>query len=102
VPAVNPRGHPACHRRCALYETFPVAETRSILALRGRLDFRIPPGHWTWLNQAEIELTTFERSCLSQRVDNQEMLQLRAATLATECAVGDGRFATAAAPAIRA
>ncbi len=69
------------HTAGALYETFPPAEARRILA---RLELHYTPKHGSWLNQAEIELAIFERGCLSRRVGDQEILRRRVAALETE------------------
>jgi hypothetical protein len=39
----------------ALYETFPPKQARHILA---RLEFHPTPKHASWLNQAEIEISS--------------------------------------------
>jgi len=69
------------HTAGALYETFPPAEARRILA---RLELHYTPKHGSWLNQAEIELAIFERGRLSRRVGDQELLRRRVAALETE------------------
>ena len=69
------------HIAGALYETFPPAEARRILAC---LEFHYTPKHGSWLNQAEIELAIFERGCLSRRVGDQETLRHRVAALEAE------------------
>src|SRR3712207_5395212 len=60
----------------ALYETFPPAEPRRLLA---RLELHYTPAHGSWLNMAEIELSALSWQCLDRRIPD-------AATLAREVA----------------
>jgi hypothetical protein len=69
------------HTAGALYETFPPAQARAIL---DRLEFHPTPKHGSWLNQAEIEISVFERGCLSRPVGDRETLERRVATLEAE------------------
>ncbi len=62
------------HVGSALYETFPPAEARRLLA---RLELHSTPAHGSWLNMAEIELSVLSRQCLDRRIPD-------AATLARE------------------
>ena len=59
------------HRVASLYETFPPAEARRIAK---RLEFHYTPKHGSWLNMAEIEFSVFSRSCLRQRIPDEESL----------------------------
>ena len=59
------------HRTASLYETFPPAEARRIAK---RLEFHYTPKHGSWLNMAEIEFSIFSRSCLRQRLPDEESL----------------------------
>ena len=59
------------HRKASLYQTFPAAEARRIAK---RLEFHDTPKHGRWLNMAEIEFSVFSRSCLSQRLPDEESL----------------------------
>ena len=59
------------HRVASLYETFPPAEARRIAQ---RLEFHYTPKHGSWLNMAEIEFSVFSRSCLRQRLPDEESL----------------------------
>jgi DDE superfamily endonuclease len=81
------------HTAGALYETFPPQQAREIL---DRLDFHPTPKHGSWLNQAEIEISVFERGCLSRPVGDRETLERRVATLEAErneeCATIDWQF----------
>lgn len=52
------------HNISALYETFPPAEA---LALSQRLEIHYTPKHGSWLNIAEIELSSLTRQCLGKR-----------------------------------
>ena len=67
------------HRTASLYETFPAVEARRIAR---RLEFHYTPKHGSWLNpvlslskgMAEIEFSVLSRSCLRQRIPDQEAL----------------------------
>ena len=59
------------HRVASLYEAFPPAEARRIAQ---RLEFHYTPKHGSWLNMAEIEFSVFSRSCLRQRIPDEESL----------------------------
>ena len=52
-------------------ETFPAVEARRIAK---RLEFHYTPKHGSWLNMAEIEFSVLSRSCLRQRIPDQEAL----------------------------
>ena len=54
-----------------MYQTFPAAEARRIAK---RLEFHYTPKHGSWLNMAEIEFSVFSRSCLRQRIPDEESL----------------------------
>jgi DDE superfamily endonuclease len=49
----------------SLYETFPPAEARRLLA---RLELHYTPKHGSWLNMAEIEFSVLGRQCLDRRI----------------------------------
>ena len=59
------------HRPASLYQTFPAAEARRIAK---RLEFHYTPKHGSWLNMAEIEFSVLARSCLKQRLPDEETL----------------------------
>jgi hypothetical protein len=63
----------------ALYATF--LPQRAIL---GRLEFHYIPKHGSRLNIAEIEISVFERGCLSRPVADFETLDRRVKALETE------------------
>ncbi len=69
------------HTAGALYETFPPQQARRILA---SLEFHNTPKHGSWLNQAEIEISIFERGCLSRPVGDTATLEQRVRTLEEE------------------
>jgi hypothetical protein len=69
------------HTAGALYETFPPMQARRILA---RLEFHYTPKHGSWLNQAEIEISVFERGCLSRPVPDTATLERRVRALEDE------------------
>ena len=60
------------HRVASLYETFPAAEARRIAK---RLEFHYTPKHGSWLNMAEIEFSVLVRSCLRQRLPDEDALR---------------------------
>ncbi len=76
------------HTAGALYETFPPQQARRILS---RLEFHYTPKHGSWLNQAEIEISIFERGCLSRPVGDTPTLEQRVRVLEAE---RNGRRAT--------
>ena len=59
------------HRKASLYQAFPAAEARRIAR---RLEFHHTPKHGSWLNMTEIEFSVFSRSCLRQRLPDEESL----------------------------
>jgi hypothetical protein len=65
----------------ALYETFPPEQARRILS---RLQFHYTPKHGSWLNQAEIKISIFERGCLSRLMSDRQTLQQRVGALEAE------------------
>ncbi len=60
------------HVPAALYEAFPPQWARAILK---RLEFHYTPKHGSWLNMAEIEISVFERGCLSRPVGDLPTLR---------------------------
>lgn len=62
------------HTSAALYEVFPPEEARRILR---RVEFHYTPKHASWLNMAEIEISVFQRACLSRRVESMGQLRTR-------------------------
>ena len=69
------------HRQASLYQTFPAAEARRIAR---RLEFHYTPKHGSWLNMAEIEFSIFSRSCLRQRLPDEESLRREVQALEQE------------------
>ena len=77
------------HRRASLYETFPAEEARRIAR---RLEFHYTPKHGSWLNpvsstgqaMAEIEFSVLSRSCLKQRLPDEEALRREVQALVKE------------------
>jgi DDE superfamily endonuclease len=53
------------HTAASLYEAFPPEEAQRIWQ---KLEVHYTPKHGSWLNMAEIEISIFERGCLSKRV----------------------------------
>jgi hypothetical protein len=60
------------HTPAALYDAFPPAEARRIVE---RLEIHYTPKHGSWLNVAEIELSTMSGQCLNRRIPNRETLE---------------------------
>jgi hypothetical protein len=48
------------------------------------LEFCFTPKHGSWLNQAEIEISIFERGCLSRPVGDRATLERRVRALEDE------------------
>jgi len=84
------------HTLACLYEAFPPVEAHR---LAQRFEIHHTPKHGSWLNVAEIFLSTISLQCLDQRVPN--IRRLRAIVNAWEKSRDDGkvvwRFTTAAA-----
>jgi transposase len=69
------------HTPAALYEAFPPAEVRRIVE---RLDIHYTPKHGSWLNVAEIELSTMSGQCLHRRISHRETLKREVAAWEAE------------------
>lgn len=69
------------HGSAALYAAFPAEQARAIAA---RVEWHHTPKHGSWLNMAEIEISVFERGCLSRPVGDQTTLERRVVALETE------------------
>ena len=69
------------HRPASLYESFPEPEARRIAK---RLEFHYTPKHGSWLNMAEIEFSVLSRSCLKQRLPDEETLHREVQALVKE------------------
>ena len=69
------------HRKASLYQTFPPVEARRIAR---KLEFHYTPKHGSWLNMAEIEFSVFSRSCLRQRLPDEESLRREVGALELE------------------
>lgn len=69
------------HVPAALYEAFPPQQARAILE---RLEFHYTPTHGSWLTMAEIEISVFERGCLSRPVGDVPTLRPRVTVLEAE------------------
>ena len=77
------------HHPSSLYEEFEPAEARRIAK---RLEFHYTPKHGSWLNPASstgqamagIEFSVLSRSCLKQRLPDQEALQREVQALVKE------------------
>jgi hypothetical protein len=84
------------HSLACLYEAFPPAEAHR---LARRFEIHYTPKHGSWLNVAEIFLSTLSTQCLNQRVGT--MAQLRSIIAAWNASRTGGkvswRFTTAAA-----
>jgi transposase len=60
------------HTLACLYEAFPPAEARRIAQ---RFEIHYTPKHGSWLNVAEILLSTLSIQCLDQRIDTVRRLR---------------------------
>lgn len=60
------------HTIASLYETFPPEQA---LSLAKRLEIHYTPKHGSWLNIAEIELSSMTIQCLDRRIGSIEQLQ---------------------------
>ena len=69
------------HTVSSLYEAFPPEEAQRIWK---RLEVHYTPKHGSWLNMAEIEISIFERGCLSKRVKSFDHLWQHIEALASE------------------
>ena len=83
------------HRKASLYEAFPAREARRIAR---KLEFHHTPKHGSWLNMAEIEFSVLSRSCLKQRLPDEEALGREVQALVRERNAArttiNGRFKT--------
>jgi hypothetical protein len=69
------------HTLASLYEVLPPAEARRIAS---RFEVHYTPKHGSWLNMAEIEISVFERGCLSRPVGDLQTLNRRVKALEAE------------------
>ena len=69
------------HTPAALYEAFPQAEARRIVE---HLEIHYTPKHGSWLNVAEIELSTMSGQCLHRRIPDRETLEREVAAWEAE------------------
>jgi len=60
------------HTTASLYEAFEPEEARR---LARRLEIHYTPKHGSWLNVAEIELSTLSSQCLDRRIPNIELMR---------------------------
>ena len=69
------------HTPGSLYEAFPAADARR---LAEKLEIHHTPKHGSWLNMAEIELSTMSGQCLDRRIPDREMLEREVAAWEAE------------------
>jgi hypothetical protein len=69
------------HTAASLYEAFPPEEAQRLWQ---KLEVHYTPKHGSWLNMAEIEISIFERGCLSKRVTRCDELWQHIVALASE------------------
>jgi hypothetical protein len=69
------------HTLASLYQVFAPAEARR---LASRFEVHYTPKHGSWLNMAEIEISVFQRGCLSQPVGDLQTLGRRVQALESE------------------
>lgn len=60
------------HNVASFYERFPAGEARR---LAERLEIHYTPKHGSWLDIAEIELSTLARQCLNRRIETMEAMR---------------------------
>ena len=97
-----PRGHTRfvsplnTHTPGSLYEAFPPTEAKH---LADKLEIHYTPKHGSWLNIAEIELSTMSGQCLNRRIPDRETLEREVAAWEAERNASGGtvdwRFTTA-------
>jgi hypothetical protein len=59
------------HTIASLYEAFEPAEARRIAR---KLELHYTPKHGSWLNMAEIELSSLQHQCLDRRIPDEATL----------------------------
>jgi hypothetical protein len=64
--------HLNTHSPASLYKAFEPTEAQRILS---RVEFCHTPKHGSWLNMAEIELSSLSRQCLDRRIPNMDTLK---------------------------
>jgi transposase len=69
------------HTPGSLYEAFPPAEAKR---LADKLEIHHTPKHGSWLNIAEIELSTMSAQCLHRRIPDRETLEREVAAWETQ------------------
>jgi transposase len=69
------------HTPASLYEAFPPAEAKR---LADKLEIHYTPKHGSWLNIAEIELSTMSGQCLNRRIPDRETLEREVAAWEAE------------------
>ncbi len=69
------------HSPGSLYEAFPPAEAKR---LADKLEIHHTPKHGSWLNMAEIELSTMAGQCLDRRIPDRETLEREVAAWEAE------------------
>ena len=69
------------HRPGSLYEAFPPHEAKR---LADKLELHYTPKHGSWLNIAEIELSTMSGQCLNRRIPDRETLEREVAAWEAE------------------
>lgn len=69
------------HRMSSLYEAFPPAEARRLIA---KIEVVHTPKHGSWLNMAECELSSMERQATGGRIADQTALRECAAAWESE------------------
>lgn len=60
------------HSKGSLYTAFKPEEAKRIA---DRLEFHYTPKRGSWLNMAELELSTLSRQCLKRRIKDQQMMK---------------------------
>jgi hypothetical protein len=69
------------HSSGSFYEAFRASKA---LELKMKFEFHFTPKHASWLNMAEVEISSLTKMCLARRFDDQAMLALELKTLVRE------------------
>ena len=69
------------HKIASLYEAFPPQQAREIAR---KLEFHYTPKHGSWLNMAEMEFSVLARTCLADRIPDEQTLHRRVTASTSE------------------
>jgi hypothetical protein len=84
------------HNIVSLYKAFPADYARALVR---RIEFHHTPKHGSWLNIAEIAISTLVRQCINRRIANLELLNSEIAAWEADynshCKIVNWQFTTA-------